>query len=79
MPYWVISSDSKGKLVHSGPFLSTMRAQKYADDNVHSKLSEIIETRGRNWDTARGEVKYKLSEILKDAGYGTKRIFEEEG
>ena len=77
MPYWVISADKKGKLVHSGPFMTAVRAQKYADDNVHSKLCEIVETRGRNWDTARGEVKYKLAEIFRDAGYGTKRIFEE--
>ena len=78
MPYWVISSDEKGKLIHSGPFAFESKAQTYADDNVHSQLCEIIETRGRTWDTARGEVKFKLSEILKDAKYGAKRIFSDE-
>jgi len=76
MPYWVISADDKGKLIHSGPFTLPQQAQNYSDDNVKSKFNEIIQTRSSSWDRARGEVKFKLSELFKDTRFGTKRIFD---
>ena len=78
MPYWIISADDKGKLIHSGPFTLPQQAQNYADENVKSKFCETIQTRSSSWDRARGEVKFRLSELFKDARYGTKRIYEME-
>lgn len=76
MPFWVIFLDNKGKLGRAGSYFTTLRAQEYADKMVHTK-HWIIESKGRTWDTARNEVKYKLSTELKDAGYGTERIYKE--
>lgn len=76
MPFWVIYLDNKGKLGRAGSYFSSLRAQQYADKMVHTKYW-VIESKGRTWDAARNEVKYKLTEELKDAGYGTERIYKE--
>ena len=76
MPYYVIFQDENGKYGHDGPHTLPQQAQTWADDNVHSKFCEIIEARGRNWDQARNEVKHKLAELLHDANFGTKRIYD---
>lgn len=76
MYFWVIYLDHSGKLGRAGSYLSKLRAQEFVDRNVQTRYW-IIPSKSRTWDMARNEVKYKLAEELKDAGYGTERIYKE--
>lgn len=63
MYYWVVFLGDKGKFIHSGPYTTESRAQHYADENVHSRVVEVIESRSRVWSSARSEVVQKFSEL----------------
>ena len=78
MYFWVVYIDNHGKLGRSGSYLSEIRAQQWADDNVQTKYW-IIPSKGRTWDSARNEVKQKVAEKVKDAGMATERIYKELG
>jgi len=75
MYYWLIHQDRKtGKLTKSGPYLNHNQAQRKADDDGSGGGNYVIPSRSRDWGQARGEVKQKLSEHLKDLGVGAKRV-----